>query len=96
MEKLIIAVAGFPVIYDVPQTQQFDHPLWCEFDKKARNTIFRGHFPARMLFFSGNSIHLLKTIPRLVNVSYNVEIRLALKHEHKSTPYKWLLIGLFS
>ncbi len=44
MEKLI-AVAGFPVIYDVPQTQQLDHPSWYEFDKKARNTIYRGHFP---------------------------------------------------
>ncbi len=66
-EKLIIAVACFPVIYDVS-----------------------------LFVYSGNSIHLLKTIPRLVNVSYNVEIRLALNHEHKSTPHKWLLIGLFS
>ncbi len=96
MEKLIIAVAGFPVIYDVPQMQQLDHPSWCEFDKKARNTIYRGHCPARMFAYSGNSINLLKTIPRLVNVSYNVEIRLAFNHEHKSTPHKRLLIGLFS
>ncbi len=58
-EKLIIAVAGLPVIYDVS-----------------------------LFAYSGNSINLLKTIPRLV--SYNVEIRLALNHEHK-----WLLIGLF-
>ncbi len=50
-EKLIIAVAGFPVIYDVPQTQQLDYPSWCEFDKKARNTIYKGHFPARMFVF---------------------------------------------
>ncbi len=50
-EKLIIAVAGFPAIYDVS-----------------------------LFAYSGNSIHLLKTISKLVNVSYNVEIRLALNH----------------
>ncbi len=49
-----------------------------------RTTLFIGDiFPLECLFFSGNSIHLLKTIPRLVNVSY-IEIRLALNHEHKS------------
>ncbi len=87
-EKLIIAVAGFPVIYDVSRDVNLI---------RRRATLFIGEiFPLECLFFSGNSINLLKTIPRLVNVSYNVEIRLALNHEHKSTPHKWLLIGLFS
>ncbi len=64
---------------------------------RRRATLFiRDIFALECLFFSGNSIHLLKTIPRLVNVYYNVEIRLALNHEHKSTPPKWHLIGLFS
>ncbi len=89
-EKLIIAVAGFPVIYHISQTQLIIHRDVNLIRRRA--TLFIGDiFPLECLFFSGNSINLLKTIPRLVNVSYNVEIRLALNHEHK-----WLLIGLFS
>ncbi len=61
---------------------------------RRRATLFVGDiFLLECLFFSGNSINLLKTIQRLVKVSY-VEIRL--NHEHKSTPHKWLLIRLFS
>ncbi len=63
---------------------------------RRRATLFIGDiFPLERMFFSGNAIYLLKTIPRLVNVSYNVEIRLAFNHEHKSTPHKWLLIRFF-
>ncbi len=111
-EKLIIAVVGFPVIYDVSLFAYRDINKTNNASTKVSDIVaVPGEllmcitvlyiyiyiiFPLERLFFSGNSINLLKTIPRLVNVSYNVEIILALNHEHKSTPHKWLLIGLFS
>ncbi len=136
MEKLIIAVVGFPVIYDVslfayrdinniqpqllhqpvifpklltglenvmhPHRSPTSSPQVEQCHTKHNNLIIHRDvnlisiFMLECLFFSGNSINLLKTIQRLVNVSYNVKIRLALNHEQKSTPHKWLLIGLFS